>query len=79
MFVLWLIIGGYFRVFRLTKLDQIPIKEIVKVNKKNSWLEDKSIVQLYLTNNKVRQLEFEFTEDLRFAEILASKGINVMY
>ncbi len=77
--VLWLFIGCYFRVFRLSKLDQIPIKQIVKVNKKNSFLKDKSIVQLYLTNNKVRQLEFKLTEDLRFAELLASKGINVMY
>ena len=79
MLVLWLIIGCYFRVFRLSKLDQIPIKKIIKVNKKKSLLKDKSIVQLYLTNNKVRQLEFNFTEDLRFAELLASKGINVMY
>lgn len=71
LFVLWLIVGGYFRVFRLSKLDQIPIKEIIKVTKKNSLLKEKSIVQLYLTNNKVRQLEFEFTDELRFAELLA--------
>jgi hypothetical protein len=79
MFVLWLVVGGYFRVFRLSKLDQISIKEIVKVNKKNSLLKETTVVQLYLTNNKVRQLEFEFTDDLRFAELLSSKGINVMY
>ncbi|MDP4284484.1 MAG: hypothetical protein Q8891_08680 [Bacteroidota bacterium] len=72
-FIGWTIKGGYFRTYKFSTKNEIPIYKIKAIKQSIRFRDSIPLIQIFLIDNKVRTLEFVSPEDLRFEEALTKK------